>query len=196
MRRGVVGAPALGAFALVAALVTGGCQYLLGFDPMAPYPSFDPEAPFPGASPLARYPTGSATIAIDGGETISLDRVRTPGSLDATFGADVTIGNADGWYVRVYAFPTGVGLGSGGSVTLDRITGTEHWTTADPSRCIVTIETADATALRGTATCRGLRWSDAVGGFPMTPESAYIEGQDPFDAEVTFEATGTGTSSS
>ena len=187
MRRGVASA----ALAMVVALVASGCQFLFGYDPLAPFPSFDPEAPLPVPSPIARYPTGSASIVIDGGETITLDQVREPGNLDATLGADITLANADGWYVRVVAFPGGIGLGSGGYLMLDRITGTEHWTTADPSRCVVTVEQADAAGFRGSATCRGLRWSDALGGFAAAPESAIIDGQEPFDAEITFEADGT-----
>ena len=79
-------------------------------------------------------------------------------------------------------------FGGGAYLQIDRIVGTAHWTTADPSRCIVTVELADETALRGTATCKGLRWSDtlATGFYSMKP--AYVEGEAPFDAEITFEA--------
>jgi hypothetical protein len=43
--------------------------------------------------------------------------------------------------------------------------------------------------VRGEASCKGLRWSDAVGTTMMSLEPAYIEGQPAFDAEITFEAT-------
>ncbi len=107
-------------------------------------------------------------------------------------GAEVTFHNVDGWYLRVSAMASDSLplLGSGGYVQLDRIVDGQHWTTIDPSRCSVTIETADAKGVRGHADCKGLRWSDALGtSFTTSLEPAYIKGQDPFDAVITFEAS-------
>ena len=62
-----------------------------------------------------------------------------------------------------------------------------HWTTYDPSRCIVDIEVADESAIRGSATCKGVEWYDALGNFGLGEPSEVDE--PPFDAEITFEAT-------
>jgi hypothetical protein len=54
----------------------------------------------------------------------------------------------------------------------------------------VTVTKADETGLAGTATCKGLRWSDAMSmGFDSSFTPPYIEGEPAFDAEITFEAT-------
>jgi hypothetical protein len=75
-------------------------------------------------------------------------------------------------------------------LTIDRIVGTQHWTTLDSSRCVVTVTKADETGLAGTATCKGLRWSDALSmGLGSSFQPPYISGEPAFDAEVTFEAT-------
>ena len=169
--------------ALGASLLLGGCQYLYGFDPT------DPDA-FAPPSPLATYVEGNATIAIADDPLIELGRISSAALYDSWYGGEGTWSNADGWYVRVYG-ATGTGaFGLSGSVTLDRIVDGQHWTTFDTSRCIVTIEAADAKALRGSAICKGLRWSDALGGsYGSMLEPGYVAGQDPFDAEITFVAT-------
>jgi hypothetical protein len=182
MRRG---SPLVLGLAVAVALVGGGCEYLLGY-PM------DPEdwEQFTEPSPLARYPTGTATVVIDGGAPLVMDRVTTPGRLDEGYGAEVVLSNEDGWFVRISGATTDssfLGFASGW-VTLDRITDGHHWTTMDPSRCIVTVSQADERGLEGTASCKGLRWVDAVGGSQLGFEPAYVEGQAPFDAEITFEA--------
>jgi hypothetical protein len=169
----------------IVAVVAGGCQYLLGFDPADPT--------FTEPKPLASYDTGRATITIGAGPAIALDELSPPGTLYELMGADATFRNADGWLLQVSGATSATGfMGQTAYVQLHRITGSEHWTTWDPSRCIVTIEVVDENALRGVASCKGLRWSDAISGFTSL-EPSYIEGQGPFDAEVTFEATGTPT---
>ncbi len=174
-------------------LVVGGCQYLYGYYPPVPVPS--DEFAFP--SPLATYATGRATIAIGGAQPIVLDSLVTPGTFYQSFGAEAAFRNADGWYVRVSGASTAAPmLGMAGYVQLDRVRDGRHWTTADPSRCIVTMETADTTRLKGRAECKGLRWSDAVATeFEMTGPT-YIEGEPPFDAVITFEASPTATQAS
>lgn len=176
-----------GALAIVAALLVAGCELLYG---LAPYdPTLDPEDyAFP--SPIAVYPSGRATVAIDGGTALVLERMTAPGRLDKTLGSDVVLTNGDGWYVRVSgAMPAGTIYSSSGYVTIDRVFDGNQWTTADPSRCIVTLDQIDATGLRGSASCKGLRWSDTLGPISTSFEPAYVEGQAPFDAEITFEAT-------
>jgi hypothetical protein len=41
--------------------------------------------------------------------------------------------------------------------------------------------------VRGTATCRGVQWYDAVDGISV--EAPKPADKPPFDAEITFEAT-------
>ncbi|MEO5884993.1 MAG: hypothetical protein ABIQ58_05700 [Candidatus Limnocylindrales bacterium] len=171
------------ALVMIAALVVGGCQYLFGLDPTEP--GFEPYA---SPRPLATYTTGRATVDIVGGATVVLDRLSSPASLLADYGADTAF-TGEGWFVRVYAAASSFGpLGPGGYLQLDRIVDGQHWTSADPSRCIVTVDLVDTTGLRGSATCKGLRWTDALGSGFMPIQPAYIEGQPAFDAEIIFEA--------
>jgi hypothetical protein len=169
---------------LLSAVSLGGCQYLLGFDPNAVPPDF------PRPEPVAVYREGRATVTVGSDPMIVLGDMSDTGTFDPSFGAGATFSNADGWYVRVMgATKLGGFLTSSAYVQLDRIVGLEHWTTADPSRCIVTISAADATGLMGKATCKGLRWTDALGTYSGTFEPPYITDQPAFDAEITFEAT-------
>jgi hypothetical protein len=182
MRRRVASRSAAAPLLFLAVAILGGCQYLLGFDPTTP--------DFAMPTPAATYREGRATVTIGEDAPIVLDQLGSAGTFQPTFGAEATFRNADGWHVRVMG-----ALGSGGMfgqtayVTLDRIVGLEHWTTSDPSRCIVTVTKADTTGLVGTATCKGLRWADAIGGSMGALEPPYIKDQPPFDAEITFEAT-------
>ncbi len=179
-RSGLIGLVAL------AALVTGGCQYLLGFDPSDPS--------FTDPKPLASYASGRATITIGSDPAIVLDELTRPGTFDAVYGGEASFHNAAGWYVRISGASTTSGfMGPGGFLQLDRIIDGQHWTIWDPTRCIVTVQSVDEKALRGTASCKGLRWSDALGFGIGSLEPTYIEGEDPFDAEITFEATPTST---
>lgn len=185
----------VGALGLAAAVVVvSGCQYLFGF------PS---EPPFPMPTTAGAYDQGRATITIGTDPAIALDELSRPGTFDPSFGGEATFRGDDGWYVQVYGASLGSGglFGTGGYLTLDRIVDRQHWTTADPTRCVVTVTVADESTLRGTATCKGLRWSDALGGafgggfgggFGANGP-AYIPDQPAFDAEITFEATATGT---
>ncbi len=177
---------------LAAAFVTSGCQYLLGL-------GMDPTAPFPddfGSGSMARYPTGTATVTIGGGAPMVLDRVTVPGTYDPSYGAQITLGGPDGWYVQLFDVSTAMpGDENFAFLGLERIVDQQHWTLADPSRCALTVTQADATGLRGTASCRGLRWADALaGGWVGGPH--HIEGQDAFDAEITFEASSTAPTTS
>ena len=165
----------------LAALVAGGCQYLLG------YPT-DPNFALP--SPSAAYREGHATVSLGKQPAITLGQLSQPGTFDTMLGAEATFRGDDGWYLRIVGATAGGGFMQTAFIQLDRISGGEHWTTVDPSRCVVTITAADKDALRGSASCKGLRWSDAVaGGMYGGLEPAYIDGQPAFDAEITFEAT-------
>lgn len=143
------------------ALVLGGCEALLG-------PGFGGD--FPSSSPIAAYTTGTATIAITGGETIKLERVAQGSGVDSLFGSDVR------W------------TGPSGYITLDRIVDGQHWTTMfDGSRCITDVDLVDATGIRGSPTCKGVAWYDALDmEFTQGPPKPLDEPK--FDAEITFEA--------
>jgi hypothetical protein len=144
------------------------------------------------ASPRATYTSGSATIAMDDGTTVKLDRLNGGAQLLSGFGANVRWSNSQGWSLRV----TGAGMDLGGGLppggtaaflTLDRILAGKHLSTPDPTRCVVTITQVDEKALRGKATCKGLQWVDAleVPSLGEPPDT----GAPKFDAEITFEAT-------
>ena len=142
-------------------------------------------------SPSAAYGQGRATIAIAGSDAeIVLDELLRPGTFEASLGGDAAFRSADGWHLQVLGASTGGGVSLFGSgyVQLDWISDGRHWTIFDPTRCVLTVTTADATALRGSATCKGLRWSDAIGGGYSAAGPIYVPGEPPFDAEITFEA--------
>lgn len=180
--RGRVQVAALG---LLAAFAAAGCELL--------FPgAFTPDGELQAPSPLATYTTGSATLGLSDGTRIRLDRLSKGPHLVTTFGSSVRWSNAAGWNLQVSGAgagtPFGAGLlGSQAYIQLDRIVGVEHWRTYDPSRCIVDIDVADQTALKGSATCKGLEWTDAL-EVPFSDEPTEI-GQPAFDAEITFEAT-------
>jgi hypothetical protein len=177
----------------VALIVTqlSGCsllELLLGVPP-EPFPSFDPDEPFPFPTAEATFGEGSATIELDG-ETITLDEVHEDSSL-GELGYSVTWENEEGWYLQLSGFPEEFGFPGGAYLTLHRIQASEHLVVNDPSRCVTTLDQADEEGITGSATCRGMEWTDffssyssGFGGFPQP-----IEGMEPFDAEITFEAT-------
>ena len=174
----------------VAAIVTqvGGCSVLDLLLGVGPEP-LDPDEPFPLPTAEATFSTGSATIELDG-ETVVLDELIEDSSF-GEFGWSVTWENDDGWYLQLSGFPEDLGLPGGGAyLSLHRVQGSEHLTILDPSRCVTTTDTAGADGITGSATCRGLQWIDyfasypAGGGFPKP-----IDGQEPFDAEIAFEAS-------
>ena len=177
----------------VALLVTGtsGCtlvDLLLGsgaisppFDPNEPFPSFQP---FPSAA--AAFTSGRATLELDG-RTIVLDELAGEASIDPGLGTHVSWENEDGWYLTFTSYPDDFQVGGGGYLSIDRIQEHEHWVAVDPTRCVTVTEQADKDGVKGTATCRGLRWSDffsAYSGLGPKP----IPSEPPFDLDITFEA--------
>ena len=160
----------------------GGCSAFL--------PGFDGD--FPSSSPIAAYSTGTATIAIKDGETIKLEQIAAGAGVDSLFGSDVRWTGTNGWNLRVGgAGAEGGGGGFGaadGYITLDRIHDGQHWTTMfDGDRCITDIDVVDATGIRGSATCKGVSWYDALDmEFSAGPPKPLDEPK--FDAEITFEA--------
>jgi hypothetical protein len=174
--------------ALIAALTVpwlAGCA-LLG------YPYMDGED-FPEPSIIARYTTGAATLTLGDGTVLALDRVADSSTLDTLSGARVRWTGTDGWHLTL----SGAGDSEFGSYAwfqFDRIAEGEHWTIFDESRCIIEVDRADETGVKGTATCKGLQWTDAL-------DMSFVESPKPldepkFDADITFEAVAEGNPSS
>ena len=170
-------------FVALAALTSGGCEYILGYPPAVPLDpgaSFDPGAPF--GTPEATYRTGTATVVM-GDQIISLGRLASQGVLTPGYGADVVWAGEDGWYLRVSgAQPTG----GYPYITIDRVADGRHMTSYDATGCQVKVARADKTGVEGTASCKTLTWVDAISS-PMMGGPLPSEGPS-FTAEITFEA--------
>lgn len=161
------------------------------------YPRF-PIAPDEMAAPTVRaaYSTGTATLEItrEGvSETITLDRVEPGSQLADLMGATVTWRNDAGWVLFLSAFDREEmgGFGPSGSIQFERIEGHEYWIAGGyvDDRCILDVDELSETAVRGSATCLGLRWVDGAGGGVGFGPPQYVEGQPEFDAKVTFQAS-------
>jgi hypothetical protein len=160
-----------------------GCQLLFpGFVPP------DASGAFPEPSPIASFQSGRATIKLDGGETIELTELHGTADLNTLFGARISWENESGWYLRLIG-----GGNSGGpeaefppTLMIDRIVDDEHWTTRD-DRCVVDLDKADKTGVKGSATCKRLRWHDALAGYEFNGNDL-VPDQPKFDATITFEA--------
>ena len=163
------------------------------FDPNEPPPSFDPNDPGfdPEASfvPKATFKHGSATLTI-GSKVIKLDRVVGSGYLSDEFGGQAAWTNGSGWYAQAFGISEAASAdGADAFVSFDRIEGGQHWTVGDPTSCKVTVERAEVTGIAGTAVCPGLRWADLMAAYANPTGPVYVEGEAPFDAKLTFEAT-------
>ena len=200
MRAAVVG------LLVVTAFVLSGCQYLLGgmmgvpvgpvlgggsFDPgdfgsfdAGGFGSFDPGDFGSMPPPLAVFTTGSASVTV-AGKTTTLDTMNSGAAIYPEYGTAIGWTDGDGTYVHFYG-ETDPTYGDG-FVMLDRIANGQHWTIYDPSGCKVTVKQNDAKGVSGTASCKGLRWVDAMSA-AEPGEPSLVPGQAPFDAEITFQA--------
>lgn len=185
------------ALLLTAGALAAGCYFPMGL--------LDDEGDFPMPTVLAVYSQGTAELTMNqaGAQSVvSFERVGPGSTLDSIAGASVTWRSDDGWVLRLTAYdasfpyPAPSGLAEPESyfsdVTLERIVGNELWraTSFGPAgnRCIVDASITGE-ALSGSATCRGLRWVDGFAApYDPTAEGVAIEGQESFDAELTFEA--------
>ena len=144
--------------------------------------SFDPALPsFP--APQAVFTHGVATLRV-AGRTEKLDRLGSSAAMYADLGTEVVWTDGKGHDVRLFDD------GDAWRLTLDRIESTSHWSTQEegPGHCAVKVDHADATGVKGTASCSALRWLDMMAAF-VSPQPPDVTGEAPFDAEVTFEAT-------
>jgi hypothetical protein len=199
----------------VVALVASGCEYLqmalgqgpvpiapgtsfdpgfsfdpgVSFDPNDPGFSFDPEASDIPDVTKATYTHGSATLTI-GDQVIKLDRLVGKAYLSDQFGGQASWTDGSGWYAQAFGVSaSGSEFGEDAFVSFDHVFGGQHWTVGDPSVCEITITKADETGLAGTAVCPGARWADLMAAYASTSGPVFIEGQAPFDAKLSFEAT-------
>ena len=204
------GAVAVCLLALGAAVAAGGCELVLGAAGMGggvggiggvgvtspddggavngPFESFGPGGP-PGPTALATFSNGQATLILSDGSPILLDRISPGPHLFSEFGSNVRWSSADGWYLTVAGAGAVAGALGDAYLQLDRIQDHVHWTIDDPSRCHVVIQTASSNGLRGTASCSGMRWVDALGGSGFVGPPSPPPGDVPFDAQISFEAT-------
>jgi hypothetical protein len=191
---------AIVALLIGAVFAVSGCQYLLGmgqstilepvggsFDP-GEFGSFDPGQPdFSLPPPLVTYKSGTATVTIDGTAT-TLGKLNGNAASYADFGTEVKWTDGNGLYLRFGSAPiTQPPDGSSGYVMIDRIRDGQHWMTSDSTPCTVKVDKLSTSALAGSASCKGLRWMDAMSAM-SGPVPEFIAGEPAFDAEITFEA--------
>jgi hypothetical protein len=141
----------------------------------------------PFGRPDASYHTGTATLTI-GERVITLDRLAGTGSFFNEFGADIIWTGDDGWYVQVGGAKSNIGpLGIPAYVSLDWVHDGQHWVSWDANGCEVMIIQADPAGVRGVATCKDMRWVDAIAG-NLADEPTPIAGQPAFGVMVQFVA--------
>jgi hypothetical protein len=198
------------AFIVLAAIAASGCQLLAaaglptgmpgaselpiggtsgGVEGAVGEPGTEPSFPDAGPAaprPVATFHGGSATIQLSDGTQIVLDHVNRGPHLYAQFGSLVRWSNDSGWYLTITGAGAEADMGPA-YLTLDRITGTQHWTADEPRACSVQVATATPSGLRGTALCRGASWLDAL-ETSMTGEHPPVADAPSFSATVTFEA--------
>lgn len=144
---------------------------------------------------VSTYDTGTAAIDFEGmGDGQVLDNMAPGSQLDSLIGASVVWKNDAGWNLALTAYDMSSFGGLGppdGTVTIGRIEGHEYWIAGgymDESRCILTTDEISDAGIKGSAMCSQLRWMDGTSQFSGLGTPAYVEGQDPFDVQVTFEA--------
>jgi hypothetical protein len=186
---------------LVVPVVLSGCELFLPspYYPPPEYP-YDPSLPtlppisIPSFEPDVSYSRGAANVALADGASISL-AVVDEGSVRSGPFATVKWSNDEGWALTLTSvtYPDFKTPAYDNSIALENVNNGEQWvvdTTFDPTACRYSMEESSAVTIKGSAKCTGLRWQDARSTVPgVTAVPKYIEGQDPFDATITFEAT-------
>ena len=78
-------------------------------------------------------------------------------------------------------------LGIPAYVSLDWVHDGQHWVSWDANGCEVMIIQADPAGVRGVASCKDMRWVDAIAG-NLADEPTPIAGQPPFGVTIQFVA--------
>ena len=179
-----------GTRAVTLALVTTAAVFVAGCELLYPLGSVG-EGEFEQPEPLATYSSGTATLEFEDGTTVVLDQISDGPHLFTHFGGGVNWYNDEGWGLQLHLYDvsmTGNDF-TDGVASLDRIQDVTHWTTMGEGGCSLKIEVADETGLRGTARCIEQQWVDTLrGGMPFEGTPRPVEGEEPFDVEMTFEA--------
>ena len=150
-----------------------------------PDATFDPGDPYGPAE--ANYTRGKASLTI-GKDVITLDRLASTGTYFKEFGADVIWTGEDGWYVQLGGAKATAGpIDIPAYLAFDRVHDGQHWVSWDPDGCKITIDQADRGGVRGSATCKNMRWVDAI-ATSLAEEPTPIPGQAPFSVTLTFRA--------
>ena len=174
-----------------ATLAVSGCALLL---PMGGLDGSS-QAGRPNGSPLPGeavvYHSGTADVQLSGGTNERLHLRLVAGSSQSPgTGVELYFRDDNGWGLTLVGYdPAQSSLTSAGQLGIDRaIRG--HWEAQDDGRdCVVSLDTADSTGARGSATCKDLRWADALGGPTFSGGyGSYIRDEKPFDATITFQA--------
>jgi hypothetical protein len=190
-------------------LVIAGC---IPLGSLGDFGNFDDDD-FPMPTVLSVYTQGTATLEIkqgDTSQTINLTRVADGSQLSTFSGGNVTWRSDDGWGLQVTTIDMSMPFGNPPSPSAGASPGPtaapylmelavmliadhEFWRASgnygdSGNRCIVDLAEFSAVRVAGTATCRGLKWYDGTSA-PMYMDQPYIDDQEPFDAEITFEAT-------
>lgn len=189
-------------------LVLAGC---LPFGSFSDLGNFD-DGDFPMPTVLAIYSQGTATLEIkqgDTSQTITLTRVADGSQLSTFSGGIVTWRSDDGWGLQVSTIDMSMPFGNPASPSAGASPGPtaapylmelavmliadhEFWRASGSygdsgNRCIVDLTEFSEVRVTGTATCRGLKWYDGAAA-PVYIDQPYIDDEEPFDAEITFEA--------
>jgi hypothetical protein len=172
------------ALVTTAAVFVAGCELLFSLGSVG-------DGEFEQPEPLATYTSGTATLEFEDGTKVVLDEISDGPHLFTQIGGGVNWFNDEGWGLQLHLYDvslTGNDF-SDGIPMLDRIQGGTHWTTMEGTGCSLKIDVADETGLRGTARCIEQEWVDALrAGTPFEGRPRPVEGEEPFDFEVTFEA--------
>jgi hypothetical protein len=153
-----------------------------------------PDGPEPRPSAIGTFRSGSAKITLGPGQTVLLDHLAAPASLDAAEPASLRWSGPDGWSLEVEVNGALGPIGASSPMLdadaiVDHVAGNVHRTTAFGGGCNVTFSRAAASGVDGSASCVDLRWFDAIGmfgGFANGEPSPLPD--PPFDLELTFSA--------
>lgn len=172
---------------LVAALALSGCSLIPGLDDS--YLIDDPDDfTYPEPSSIA-FVDGSASLTLTGGTTAAVELPLMDGSSSDIYTTSVGFRDSD-FAVAVNGFSSdGTDAFESWSVMVHRFVPGGHWMTDWTSRCEADAD-IQGTSLTGSATRRRQRWIDAVTMMTVADYSGTrIDGEDPFDLELTFQAT-------